>query len=132
MVICHKGETTPPSGDPENKPSTVTTSKVCAGRNTNLDGYIYMCMLLPKNGLFYCQEFVRVGQTSAVTEEEDDEESHLSEGQVVAGGSQSVSDDSEISEELEEPDDGGSFFFSGLLFYVHLCVTALKPPFVII
>ncbi|XP_053497206.1 protein fantom isoform X3 [Ictalurus furcatus] len=72
-----KGGTTPPSGDQENKPSTVTTSKETV-------------------------RVVEVGQTSALTEEEDDKESHFSEGQVIAVGSQSVSDDSEISEELEE------------------------------
>ncbi|MCJ8735878.1 hypothetical protein PDJAM_G00252510 [Pangasius djambal] len=74
------GGTTSPSGDKENKSSTVMTSKETV-------------------------RVVEVGQTSAVMEEEDDEESHFSEGQVIAVGSQSISDDSEISEELEEPED---------------------------
>ncbi|XP_060770935.1 protein fantom isoform X2 [Neoarius graeffei] len=75
-----KRETTPPSGDKENKRSTLAISKETVG-------------------------VVEARQTSAVTEEDDDEESHFSEGQIVMVSSQSVSDDTEISEELEEPED---------------------------
>ncbi|TSM52253.1 Protein fantom [Bagarius yarrelli] len=76
-----KVEIPPPSGDQENKPSIVPTSKETVRE-------------------------VQVGQFSAVTEEEEeDEESHFSEGQVFAVSSSFVSDDSEISEELEEPEE---------------------------
>ncbi|XP_026859024.2 protein fantom isoform X2 [Electrophorus electricus] len=72
------GETTPPSGNQETKPSAVSTLKTV--------------------------RVVEVGQASTGTEEEEDD-SHFSEGQVIAVNSQSVSDDSEISEELQEPEE---------------------------
>ncbi|KAK1788869.1 hypothetical protein P4O66_015782 [Electrophorus voltai] len=73
------GETTPPSGNQETKPSAVSTLKTV--------------------------RVVEVGQASTGTEEEEEDDSHFSEGQVIAVNSQSVSDDSEISEELQEPEE---------------------------